>query len=75
MVNAMVTFVSFAFVSFVMRLIVINHPPNIKSSLAGRALCLSAFHKERYFFWEREASPVLQVSISISQTELETEVD
>ena len=33
MVNAMVTFVtmvSFAFVSFVMRLIVINHPPNIK---------------------------------------------
>ena len=68
MVNAMVTFVtnvSFAFVNFVMRLIVINHPPNIKkSSLAGRALCLFAFHKERYFLWERETRPVLQVSIS-----------
>ena len=37
MVNAMVTFVtnvSFAFVNFVMRLIVINHPPNIKKVLS-----------------------------------------
>ena len=67
MVNAMVTFVtmvSFAFVSFVMRLIVINHPPSVKSSLAGSALCLFDFHKERYFLWERETRPVLQVSIS-----------
>ena len=60
MVNAMVTFVtnvSFAFVNFVMRLIVINHPPNIKKKFSRRSCTLPVCFSQGEVFPLGERNP------------------